>query len=38
MNCLRLNNGDEVDQHIQTSDSTKHLEETAEENQVLLGA
>ena len=34
INCLWLNNGDKVDQDIQTNDSTKHLEETAEENQV----
>ena len=34
MNCLRLNNGDKVDQDIQRNDSTKHLEETAQENQV----
>ena len=36
MNCLRLNNGGKVDQDIQTNDSTKHLEETAEENQVQI--
>ena len=34
MNCLRLNNGDKVDQDIQRNNSTKHLEETAQENQV----
>ena len=34
MNCLRQNNGDKVDQDIQRNDSTKHLEETVEENQV----
>ena len=34
MNCIWLNNGDKVDQDTQTNDSTKHLEETAQENQV----
>ena len=34
MNFLWLNNGDKVDQAVQTNDSTNYLEETAEENQV----